>query len=101
MFGDYLLLDRVASGGMADVYRGELQALGGFRREVAVKRIHPQHNDDLAFIKMLLDEARIAALLVHPNIAQTLNCGCIGGEYYIAMELVDGPSLSRAQKRLA
>ncbi|MFC1610383.1 serine/threonine protein kinase [Myxococcota bacterium] len=100
-FGDYLLLRKVASGGMAEIHQAELVGVGGFRREVAIKRIHPQHSDEYEFIAQLLDEARIAAKLVHPNIAQVLNCGCLEGTYFIAMEYVDGQTLKQLHKRLA
>jgi serine/threonine protein kinase len=98
--GEYLLVKRIAAGGMAEVFRAQIRGLGGFRRDVAIKRILPEHAQDTDFITMMLDEARISARLVHPNIVQVLNCGCIDGNYFIAMEYVDGPSLSNLSKRL-
>jgi serine/threonine protein kinase len=98
-FGDYVLLRRVAAGGMGEVYRAQLRGVGGFTRELAIKRLlqNPEHGE--AMTKMLLDEARVTARLVHPHIAQMVNCGAIGAEYFIAMEYVDGPSLSRILQR--
>src|SRR5688572_2011078 len=94
-FGDYTLIERIAAGGMAEIYRAEMRGAGGFRRDVAIKRILPEHTHDAKFVEMLLDEARIAARLSHPNIAQVIQCGVIDGSYYIVMELVDGVALSR------
>jgi len=100
-FGEYTLLKRVASGGMAEIWRAQIRGPAGFRRDVAIKTIHAQHSDETEFIKMLLDEARIAARLVHPHIAQVLNCGSIDSIFYIAMEFVNGHSLGRILQRLA
>ncbi|MFH1811584.1 MAG: serine/threonine-protein kinase [Pseudomonadota bacterium] len=99
-FGEYILIEKIAAGGMAEIFRAEIRGLGGFRREVAIKRILPQFSEDESFVSMLLDEARIAARLVHPNIVQVLNCGEVEGSYFIAMEFVDGQTLSRLMSRL-
>lgn len=99
-FGEYYLLRRIASGGMGEIYHGLLCGVGGFRRNVALKRMLPQLSDDAGFVKMLLDEARLAARLNHPNIAQVFNCGFEQGSYYIVMEYVEGQSL-RSLLRMA
>lgn len=100
-FADYTLLKRIAVGGMAEIYRAEIHGVGGFRREVAIKKVLPDQGDDNDSASMLLDEARIAAGLMHPCIVQVLNCGIHEGVYYIVMEYVSGKSLRRLMTRLA
>lgn len=100
-FGEYHLIERVAAGGMAEIWRAEIRGIGGFKRDVAIKRILPEHTHDQKFVEMLLDEARIAARLSHPNIAQVIQCGLIDNTYYIVMELVDGVPLSRLLSMLS
>jgi hypothetical protein len=93
-FGKYVLTSRLAVGGMAEVFRAKLLGEAGFERSVALKRILPGFSEDEAFIKMFIDEARIAGRLTHGNIVQTLELGRCDGTYYIAMELVAGMDLS-------
>lgn len=97
-FGPYLLLYRVASGGMAELYRAR-QYVGGEAREVALKRPLPVYNDDEEFIVMLTDEARITALFDHPNITRTLEFGVVDGQYFLAMEYVPGVDLRAIIRR--
>jgi hypothetical protein len=93
--GSYTVLGRLGSGGMADVYLARRSGAGGVVQRVALKRLRPEHADDPNFARMFLDEARIAARLVHPNIVTLLDVGEHGHELYLAMELVDGAPLSR------
>ncbi|HEY2745595.1 MAG TPA: serine/threonine-protein kinase [Polyangia bacterium] len=93
--GSYTILGRLGSGGMADVYLAQRSGSGGVVQRVALKRLRPEHLDDPSFARMFLDEARIAARLVHPNIVTLLDVGEHGSELYLAMELVDGAPLSR------
>lgn len=88
--GRYTLLERIDAGGMAEVFRARLTGVSGFEREVAIKRILPNVAEDSEFIRMFIDEAKIAVQLNHPNIAQIYDLGCDAGTYYIAMELVHG-----------
>gem|GEM_PF-916701 len=92
-FGKYVLTGRLAVGGMAEVFRAKLLGEAGFERVVALKRILPHLNEDEQFIRMFIDEARIAGRLSHGNIVQTLELGRFEGTYYIAMELVEGMDL--------
>src|SRR5688500_3270491 len=78
---------------MAEVFRAKITGVSGFEREVAIKRILPSVAEDSEFIRMFIDEAKIAVQLNHPNIAQIYDLGCDGGVYYIAMELVHGRDL--------
>ncbi|MBL8953040.1 MAG: serine/threonine protein kinase [Myxococcaceae bacterium] len=92
-YGNYELLERIATGGMAEIFRAKQLGLEGFEKELCIKRILPHLAREPQFIKMFLDEARIAARLSHPNITQIYNLGAQGGTYFIAMEYVDGRDL--------
>jgi len=94
-FGRYRLLKRIARGGMAEVFLAELHGAEGFQRRVAIKRILPHLSDSDEFRAMFMDEARLAALLAHPNVVHIYDFGREGDHYFIAMELVDGISLSQ------
>ena len=98
-FGPYTLIERLAVGGMAEVFKAVQKGAQGFEREVAIKRILPDLAEDDSFIKMFVDEAKISIQLSHPNIAQTYDLGCIEGSYYIAMEFVEGRDLRSIQRR--
>ena len=92
-FGKYTLLRKVATGGMAELYLALHRSVAGFEKLVAVKRVLPHLAEDQAFVEMLLQEARVAAQLDHPNIAHIFDVGVHEGEYYIAMEFVHGEDL--------
>jgi serine/threonine protein kinase len=98
-FGKYTLLEKVAVGGMAEIYRAKTEGIGGFEKLLAIKRLHPQFGDGHDVAQMLVDEARIAVHLTHPNIAQVFDLGCIDDQYFIAMEYIDGVDLHQANKR--
>lgn len=89
-FGKYLLLDRIAVGGMAEVFAAKTFGVEGFERLVAIKRILPTMVEDDEFITMFIDEARIAAQLSHANLVQIYELGKNDDTYYIAMEYVPG-----------
>ncbi|HEX3483316.1 MAG TPA: protein kinase [Kofleriaceae bacterium] len=88
--GRYEVLKHLASGGMADVLLGRTDGIEGFERHVVLKRIKPEHAQDLRFIRMLLEEARVAANLHHQHIVQVHDIGETAGEYFIAMEYLHG-----------
>ncbi len=92
-YGQYLLLDRIAVGGMAEVFRAKRKGVEGFEKVVAVKRILPHLSDNKGFVDMFIDEAKMVAGLSHPNIAQIFELGKIGDTYFIAMEYIDGMDL--------
>jgi len=94
-FGNYEILRRIAAGGMAEVFLAKQTGLGGFERLVCIKRILPHLGEQEDFVKMFQDEARIAANLIHPNVAQIYDIGQVSGAYYIAMEYVRGEDLRR------
>jgi len=92
-FGRYLLLEEMARGGMAAVYRAVLRDSSGFEKHVALKRVLRELGDDPEFVTRFTDEARIVSTLTHANIAQVFDFGQVDEEYFLAMELVDGPDL--------
>jgi len=91
--GPYLLHQKVARGGMAELFLADYVRQDGFKRKVAIKRILPHLAGNPDFIKMFTREARLAALLQHPNIVQIFDYGSIEKVYFIAMEYIDGKNL--------
>jgi serine/threonine protein kinase len=98
-YGPYRLLERVAVGGMAEVFRAKRSGVEGFEKVVAVKRILPHLSDNKEFVDMFIDEAKMVAGLTHPNIVQISDLGKIERSYYIAMEYVHGRDLRSILKR--
>jgi TonB family protein len=92
-FGQYTLLERIAVGGMAELWKARMRGVEGFQKTVAIKRILATMTDNSDFIGMFIDEAKLAAQLTHPNIVHIYDLGKIGRDYYIAMEYVDGKDL--------
>ncbi len=94
--GRYVLYDEFATGGMATVHFGRLQGQGGFSRTVAIKRLHAPYARDPHFVSMLVDEARLAARVQHPNVVAPLDVVAVDDkEVLLVMEYVHGESLSR------
>ena len=91
--GPYLLHKKVARGGMAELFLADYVRRDGFKRKVAIKRILPHLAGNKNFIKMFTREARVAALLQHPNVVQIFDYGKIDNAYFIAMEYIDGKNL--------
>jgi serine/threonine protein kinase len=89
-FGKYQLVKRLARGGMAEVFLARQSGPEGFQRMVAVKRILPHLVDSQDFVRMFLDEARLAAQLSHPNVVHIYDFGKVDEHFFIAMEHVDG-----------
>jgi|GEM_PF-911702 len=101
-FGQYELLERVAVGGMAEVYRGRVAGAEGFEKLVAIKRILPEFARDERFISMMLTEARIHSGLSHRNIVQIHDLGISeDGEYFIVLEYVEGHDLRAVMEAAA
>jgi hypothetical protein len=93
--GPYLLHKKVARGGMAELFLADYVRQDGFKRKVAVKRILPHLAGNREFIRMFTREARLAALLQHPNVVQIFDYGNIDNAYFIAMEYIDGKNLGQ------
>jgi serine/threonine protein kinase len=98
-FGPYRLLDRVAVGGMAEVFKAKRAGVEGFEKIVALKKILPHLSDNKEFVDMFVDEAKMVAGLTHPNIVQIFDLGKIDKSYFIAMEYVHGRDLRTIMKR--
>ncbi len=95
-FGKYHVLERLARGGMAEIYRVKTIGIAGFEKVQALKRILPAFAKQPRFIRSFIDEARIAVELNHRNIVQVFDFGKADGELYLAMELIDGVDLRTA-----
>ncbi|NOY90762.1 MAG: protein kinase [Deltaproteobacteria bacterium] len=98
-FGKYLLLQRLAVGGMAEVFLAKSFGIEGFEKIIAIKRILPTMAEDSDFIDMFIDEAKIAGQLSHANIAPIYELGKIGESHYIAMEYIWGKDLLQIMNR--
>lgn len=98
-FGKYLLLDRIAVGGMAEVFVAKAFGAEGFQRLLAIKKILPTMGEDREFIHMFVDEARISVQLAHPNVVQVLELGKHDESLYIAMEYISGRDLRQVMER--
>lgn len=96
-----MVLRKIATGGMAEVYLAVHEGPEGFEKPVAIKQILPHLASDEQFVRMFLDEARIAARLSHPNIVQIFDLGVEGQIHYLAMEYLFGESLARLEEQLA
>jgi len=89
-FGPYRLGRRIAVGGMAEIFRAERRSDGA---AVAIKLLLPQYTRDPELVRMLEDEARVQATVVHPNLVRLIEFGRVGKQSYLALEFVDGASL--------
>src|SRR4026208_1630169 len=99
--GRYQIIGRLATGGVAEVYLALSGDVPGFRTLVVVKRILPHLASNSQFIRMFLDEARLAALLDHPNIVRIMEVGPDDEADFLAMELVQGKPLSAVLRKAA
>ena len=97
--GRFELVERIGQGGMAEVFRAVVTGPEGFRREIVVKRVLPQLSARQRFTQMFVNEAKISALLAHPNIVQIFEFGEADGSYFIAMESIRGLTLREAARR--
>ncbi|MCA9527076.1 MAG: serine/threonine protein kinase, partial [Myxococcales bacterium] len=92
-FGKYLLLDRIGSGGMAEIWRARQFGAAGFQKDLVIKKILPHLAANDEFVRMFIDEAKIAVSLQHANVVQIFDLGSVDREYFIAMEYVAGRDL--------
>ena len=98
-FGRYILKERIGVGGMAEVFLASQDGPAGFSKSVVVKRILPHLAEDAAFVQMFQREANVAAALNHVNVVAINELGVVDGQYFIAMEHVDGVTLHRLARR--
>ncbi len=100
-FGRYFLLDQIAQGGMAEIYRARLASREGAGRLIVIKRIQAGYGSNNEFLQMFKSEIKVTMSLNHPNIAALFDFGSEDGLPYIAMELVDGKNLRQLMSRFA
>ncbi len=93
-FGRYRLIRPLGRGGMAEVHLAESVGPMNFRKQVAIKRLLPQYAQNKRYVQMLMDEARIAGSINHPNVVQVIDLGQVDAAHYIAMEFVHGVDLA-------
>ena len=99
-FGDkYVLVEHIATGGMAEIYRANYSGIEGFAKEIVIKRLREQYAAQPSVVGMFLEEAKVAATLTHNNVVHTYDLGEIDGEYYIAMEYLRGQELVDVLRR--
>lgn len=96
----YRVIERLAAGGMAEVFIAESAGIEGFKKQVAIKRVLPSLSEKKRFIAMFLDEARLSANLTHSNVAQVFDIGVGDSAYFIVMEYVDGADLKAVIEQL-
>jgi serine/threonine protein kinase len=95
----YRLLNKIAHGGMAEIFLAFQVGAEGFEKQVVLKRILPALAADPSFVRMLVDEAHIASTLNHSNLVQVLDLGKSGNEFFLVLEFVDGWSLEHVRRR--
>jgi serine/threonine protein kinase len=93
-FGRYQLLELIGKGGMAEVFRAQVSDVQGCQDGFVIKRIRPDRSDSPKFVQAFCEEARITALLRHPNIVKVYDFGQIDGAYFMVMEHLRGKDLS-------
>lgn len=96
----YRLTERIGSGGMAEVFRATGEGPDGFERAFVIKRIHPHLSHTPEFVRMFVDEAKISARIVHPNVVQVFEFAFHDDSHFIVMEPVDGVDMARLLRRL-
>jgi len=99
-YGRYQLLERIGKGGMAEIFRAVSGGIEGWSRLFVIKRIRPEKSQSREFIRMFCEEARLCAMLHHPNIVQVYDFGQIDGSYFLAMEYLRGKDLSTVMRAL-
>lgn len=92
-FGRYRLEERLAVGGMAEIFRAKTFGVHGFEKTIVIKRILPRLSEDREFVDLFIDEARVMTQLNHPKIVQVYDFGEVEGQLFIAMEYVEGLDL--------
>ena len=100
-FGRYFLIDKIAVGGMAEVFKAKSFSHGGFEKLLVIKRIRQHLTENEDFVEMFIDEAKISVELQHPNIVQIYDFGRIAENYFIAMECVEGKDVKGLLRKLA
>lgn len=98
-FGKYFLTQKIAVGGMAEIYKAKTFGVDGFEKVMAIKKILPQYSADRDFTNMLTDEAKLVVQLSHANIVQVFDLGVVDDDYFISMEYIDGVNLRQLMEQ--
>jgi serine/threonine-protein kinase len=101
IFGRYCLIDQISKGGMSDIYLAKIVGEGGFQKPLVIKKLIPRYAAKTSFVKRFVNEARTLARLNHSNIVQVLDMGIIDGEYYIALEYIEGRNVAHITSKAA
>jgi eukaryotic-like serine/threonine-protein kinase len=99
-FGKYYLTEKLATGGMAEIYLAKIVGPGGFEKQLVIKQIHPRLSGQRHFVDLFVAEAKTLVTLAHGNIVPVYELGVIDDTYFIAMEYIDGPTLYRLTETL-
>jgi tRNA A-37 threonylcarbamoyl transferase component Bud32 len=99
-FGKYFLTEKLATGGMAELYLAKIVGPGGFEKQLVIKQIHPKLSGQRHFVDLFVAEAKTLVTLAHGNIVPVYELGVIDDTYFIAMEYIDGPTLYRLTETL-
>lgn len=100
-FGKYYLTEKLATGGMAEIYLAKIIGPGGFEKPLVIKQIHPRLSGNRHFVDLFVAEAKTLVTLAHGNIVPVYELGVVDDTYFIAMEYIDGPTLYRLTERMA
>ncbi|MGE0550397.1 MAG: serine/threonine protein kinase [Kofleriaceae bacterium] len=100
-FGKYFLTEKLATGGMAEIYLAKIVGPGGFEKQLVIKQIHPQLSHQRHFVDLFVAEAKTLVTLAHGNIVPVYELGVVDDTYFIVMEYIDGPTLYRLTETLA
>jgi serine/threonine protein kinase len=100
-FGKYFLTEKLATGGMAEIYLAKLIGPGGFEKQLVIKQIHPELSGQRHFVDLFVAEAKTLVTLAHGNIVPVYELGVVDDTYFIAMDYIDGPTLYRLTETMA
>lgn len=101
MFGRYCLIDRISKGGMSDIYLARMSGGKGFQKPVVIKKLLPKYSSKSNYVKRFVNEAKTLARLNHSNVVQIYDMGVIDGEYYIALEYIEGRNVAHVISKAA
>src|SRR5688572_29628230 len=100
-FGKYYLTEKLATGGMAEIYLAKLIGPGGFEKQLVIKQIHPRLTGQRQFVDLFVAEAKTLVTLTHGNIVPVYELGVVDDTYFIAMDYIDGPTLYRLTETMS
>jgi len=101
IFGRYCLIDQISKGGMSDIYLAKIVGEAGFQKPLVIKKLIPRYAAKSSFVKRFVNEAKTLSRLNHSNIVQVLDMGIIDGEYYIALEYIEGRNVAHITSKAA